>query len=114
MNIESRKLTREMLPDSTMSVGAQILLTSGYLVVCMDYVPTSRDEFCNMKLGALLEEPFVPGQALKVTGSAMMVYAASKDEILTRLKSDPFAREGVWDVDNVKIFPFFRPNRNPV
>lgn len=37
-------------------------------------------------------------------GSAMVVVAASEDEVLRRIRDDPYAKRGVWDVDRARIW----------
>ena len=53
--------------------------------------------------GATLEE--VPESddpsTWKFNGSTIVVEASSKEEVIGILKSDVYAKEGVWDVDNV-------------
>ncbi|KAF7553479.1 hypothetical protein G7Z17_g3602 [Cylindrodendrum hubeiense] len=43
-------------------------------------------------LGATLEEPFSPGQSIKITGSAMIVFASTRETVLARLKDDPLSK----------------------
>ena len=40
-----------------------------------------------------------------MNGSTMVIVAESKDEILSLLREDIYAKSGVWDVDNVSILP---------
>ena len=44
----------------------------------------------------------------------MLVYAASKDDVLRRLREDVFVKEGIWNIDQAQIYPFFRPKRVPI
>ncbi|KAM5369659.1 hypothetical protein ACJZ2D_008918 [Fusarium nematophilum] len=64
--------------------------------------------------GATLKERVTPGQAPDITGSAMMVFATSREDVLARLKDDPLVKERIWDLDNAQIHPFYRPKRVPV
>ncbi|KAI5963583.1 uncharacterized protein KGF55_002463 [Candida pseudojiufengensis] len=41
----------------------------------------------------------------KFAGSSFHLVANSKDEIYDFLKKDIYAREGIWDLNNVQIFP---------
>ena len=65
-------------------------------------------------LGATLKDCVTPGQPPHITGSAMLVYALSRDYVLARLKNDPLVKERIWDLENATIHPFFRPKRGPV
>ncbi|KAB5554413.1 hypothetical protein GE09DRAFT_1120880 [Coniochaeta sp. 2T2.1] len=57
--------------------------------------------------GAVLHE--VPQdddpKSLKFAGSALIVVAASKDEVLEILKKDVYVGAGVWDLENTQIWP---------
>ncbi|KAI8233239.1 hypothetical protein K4K54_010789 [Colletotrichum sp. SAR 10_86] len=64
--------------------------------------------------GATLAEPVDPGRPPHITGSAMLIFAPTREDVLDRLKNDPLTKEGVWDINNVQIYPFFRPKRVPV
>ncbi|KAH8747935.1 hypothetical protein F5883DRAFT_653349 [Diaporthe sp. PMI_573] len=64
--------------------------------------------------GATLKDCVTPGQPPHITGSAMLVYALSRDYVLARLKNDPLVKERIWDLENATIHPFFRPKRGPV
>lgn len=39
-------------------------------------------------------------------GSVMVLRDVTRDKIYKLLESDLFIQEGIWDWDNVKIFPF--------
>ncbi|KAI5951049.1 hypothetical protein KGF54_004123 [Candida jiufengensis] len=41
----------------------------------------------------------------KFAGSSFHLVADSKDEIFDFLKKDIYAKEGIWDLENVQIFP---------
>ncbi|KAL5118339.1 hypothetical protein ACEQ8H_003688 [Pleosporales sp. CAS-2024a] len=58
--------------------------------------------------GAMLEEPIREGDAgpPKMKGSAMLIGAKTREEVLERLKKDVYVEKGVWDVDKVQIIPF--------
>lgn len=56
--------------------------------------------------GAFLEEPVKEGETPKMKGSAMLIRANSKEEVVERLKNDVYVTGGVWDWDKVQIFPF--------
>ena len=36
----------------------------------------------------------------------MLAYAESKEEVLAKLSEDEYAKNGVWDLDKVQIWPF--------
>jgi hypothetical protein len=56
--------------------------------------------------GALLDEVPAEGDALKFKGSAMVALASSKEEVLEQLKSDVYAKNGVWDFTKVRILSY--------
>jgi len=39
--------------------------------------------------------------SLKMSGSTIVIVAESKEEVLATLRDDVYAKNGVWDVDNV-------------
>jgi hypothetical protein len=39
-------------------------------------------------------------------GSAMLIGAKTKEEVIERVKKDVYVNEGVWDVDSIQIIPF--------
>ncbi|KAH7116325.1 hypothetical protein EDB81DRAFT_892469 [Dactylonectria macrodidyma] len=51
---------------------------------------------------------------VKLTGSALICRAVSKDVIETRIKSDAFYKDGVWDPDTLVIVPFVSTMRQPL
>ncbi|KAK7190815.1 hypothetical protein DPSP01_007915 [Paraphaeosphaeria sporulosa] len=56
--------------------------------------------------GAMLEEPITEGQAPKMKGSAMLIGASSREEVVERLKKDVYVKGEVWDWSKVQIIPF--------
>ncbi|EAT87266.1 hypothetical protein SNOG_04875 [Parastagonospora nodorum SN15] len=58
--------------------------------------------------GAMLEEPIKEGDSgpPKMKGSAMLIGAKTREEVVERLKKDVYVQEGVWDVEKVEIIPF--------
>jgi len=58
--------------------------------------------------GAMLEEPIKEGDTNppKMKGSAMLVGARSKEEVVERLKKDVYVTGQVWDWEKVQIIPF--------
>lgn len=54
--------------------------------------------------GAMLEDTPKEGEGLKINGSVMMAVAASKEEVLEKIKKDVYANEGVWDMEKVSFF----------
>jgi len=63
--------------------------------------------------GALLEEVPKEGEALKIQGSAVIALASSKEEVLEVLKNDIYAKNDVWDLSKVQIYPFKCAFRHP-
>ncbi|KAF2740658.1 hypothetical protein EJ04DRAFT_507679 [Polyplosphaeria fusca] len=56
--------------------------------------------------GAMLEEPVKEGETPKMKGSAMLVGAKTKEEVVERLTKDIYVTGGVWDWNKVQIIPF--------
>ncbi|KAF1922043.1 hypothetical protein BDU57DRAFT_554021 [Ampelomyces quisqualis] len=58
--------------------------------------------------GAMLEEPVQEGDSgpPKMKGSAMLVGAKTREEVVARLKLDVYVAQGVWDVEKAQIIPF--------
>lgn len=54
--------------------------------------------------GAIYNEPKAPGEERTFAGSHMQVVADTKEEALEIIKADTFAKEGVWDLDNLIIY----------
>lgn len=54
----------------------------------------------------MLEEPVKEGEAPKMKGSAMLIGAHTKEEVLERLKKDVYVEGKVWDWEKVQIIPF--------
>ncbi|KAF2833412.1 hypothetical protein CC86DRAFT_376585 [Ophiobolus disseminans] len=58
--------------------------------------------------GAMLEEPIQAGDANppKMKGSACLIGAQTREEVVERLKRDVYVEGGVWDMEKVQIIPF--------
>lgn len=56
----------------------------------------------------MLEEPIKEGDAgpPKMNGSAMLIGAKTKEEVVERLEKDVYVSGGVWDLSKVQIIPF--------
>jgi hypothetical protein len=56
----------------------------------------------------MLEEPIKEGDTAppKMKGSAMLVGARTKEEVVERLKKDVYVTGNVWDWEKVQIIPF--------
>ncbi|KAF1991103.1 hypothetical protein K402DRAFT_400582 [Aulographum hederae CBS 113979] len=56
--------------------------------------------------GAFMSEVPKPGETPDMLGSAMVAVAATKEEVLERLKKDVYTTGEVWDWEKVQIWPF--------
>ncbi|KAF2707070.1 hypothetical protein K504DRAFT_49565 [Pleomassaria siparia CBS 279.74] len=58
--------------------------------------------------GAMLEEPVKEGDTSppKMKGSALLVAAQTKEEVVERLQKDAYFKNEVWDWAKVQIIPF--------
>lgn len=56
----------------------------------------------------MLEEPIKEGDSgpPKMKGSAMLIGAKTREEVVERLKQDVYVAQGVWDVEKAQIIPF--------
>lgn len=53
-------------------------------------------------IGAFLSDVPKEGEPLKIIGSAMVALAATKEEVVERLKADVYNANGVWDLSKVR------------
>ncbi|WEW55486.1 hypothetical protein PRK78_000917 [Emydomyces testavorans] len=56
--------------------------------------------------GAVLSHHPKEGEAPPMKGSALIIQADSEEEIRETLAKDIYATSGVWDLDNMKFYPF--------
>ncbi|KAL4863671.1 hypothetical protein BDV12DRAFT_177229 [Aspergillus spectabilis] len=56
--------------------------------------------------GATLERHPGDGESPCMNGSFMLVYAATEEEARSRVLDDVYAKNQVWDVANMEIWPF--------
>lgn len=54
----------------------------------------------------MLKEPVKEGETPKMYGSACLIGAATKEEVIERLKKDIYVTGEVWDWSKVQIIPF--------
>jgi hypothetical protein len=61
-----------------------------------------------LSVGAMLEEPIKEGDTNppKMKGSAMLIGARSREEVVERLEKDVYVTGQVWDWEKVQIIPF--------
>lgn len=52
--------------------------------------------------GALLDDPFKEGEAMKINGSAMLVTADTKEDAMKLIESDIYYKSGVWNPEKVR------------
>jgi uncharacterized protein YciI len=66
--------------------------------------------FTNMRfvclVGAMLHTPLKDGEPPQATGSAMLIGAKTREEVVERLQKDVYVKDGVWDWEKVQIIPF--------
>lgn len=46
-----------------------------------------------------------PDKDIPYAGSAMVVRAESEEEVRRQIREDPYTKGGVWDSENVRIWP---------
>lgn len=54
----------------------------------------------------MLDEPLKEGDTPKMKGSAMLIGAKTKEEVIERLQKDVYVKGEVWDLSKVQIIPF--------
>lgn len=54
--------------------------------------------------GAFMDKPPAEGEPLSLKGSVMLAMAGSKDEVLEKLRADPYFEANVWDFEKVSGF----------
>lgn len=53
----------------------------------------------------MLEEIPEEGEGPKIRGSVMLALADSREEVLKALQDDIYYKSGVWDWDQLQIYP---------
>jgi uncharacterized protein YciI len=66
----------------------------------------SRGRGADGDTGAMLEEPIKEGETPQMKGSACLIGAKTKEEVMERMKQDVYVKDGVWDLEKVQIIPF--------
>lgn len=56
--------------------------------------------------GAIYNEPTTPGGERTFAGSHLQISADSREEALKIIQGDIFAKEGIWDLDNIILYQF--------
>ena len=56
--------------------------------------------------GATLAKHGAEGEQPDMNGSVMLIKAESEEKVWERIKKDPYAEGGVWNVDEVRVMPF--------
>ena len=71
-------------------------------------VPRKDKANANVFVGAMLEEPIKEGDTgpPKMKGSACLIGAKTREEVVERLKQDVYVKEGVWNLEDMQIIPF--------
>jgi len=46
----------------------------------------------------------LPDKDIPFAGSAMVVIAESREEVMRKIREDPYTKGGVWDADNARIW----------
>lgn len=64
--------------------------------------------------GALYNEPTTPGAEPTSAGSHLQVVADTKEEVLELIHKDIFAKNGIWDLENIIIYRFGCAVRQPM
>ncbi|KAH6995259.1 hypothetical protein EDB80DRAFT_689267 [Ilyonectria destructans] len=65
-------------------------------------------------LGGYCVDEHGKGNDTKLTGSALIARAPSKDVVEARIKNDSFYKDGVWDPETLMILPYVSTIRQPL
>ncbi|KAF2142300.1 uncharacterized protein K452DRAFT_227008 [Aplosporella prunicola CBS 121167] len=97
-----------ILPDQPDALDRRLAVRQEHLQTLLSPTHTPQDFW--LLGGAFMDAsaPFPPpdGETPKMAGSVMLALAESREEVLERLKADVYAREGVWEWEKVRIYPF--------
>ena len=63
--------------------------------------------------GAIFNEPTTPGGERTFAGSHLQIVADTKEDALKVIHNDIFAKEGIWDLENIIIYQFGCAVREP-
>lgn len=63
--------------------------------------------------GAIYQDVSPEGKLSNFAGSHLQIVADTKEEALEIVKGDVFAKEGIWDLENIIIYPFGCAVRQP-
>ncbi|KAL7626113.1 hypothetical protein AAE478_002883 [Parahypoxylon ruwenzoriense] len=62
----------------------------------------------------LASHPKNADEGLAITGSALLIRAATESDVRALISDDPYAKLGVWDIDNATITPYMCAVRKPL
>ncbi|KAB8281803.1 hypothetical protein B0I72DRAFT_141568 [Yarrowia lipolytica] len=115
-------VARQLRPFSTSSPAMQFFLVQvadkpGMLEKRMSLRPAHLEALQNKSAGnnfiicggGVADKHPGAGETPQVTGSTLIVQTDDRDSIVEKLKGDVYAKEGVWDLTNVKIQAMFMP-----
>lgn len=63
--------------------------------------------------GAIYNEPKEPDGERTFAGSHLQIVADTKEEALELIHNDVFAKNGIWDLDNIVLYQFGCAVRKP-
>jgi uncharacterized protein YciI len=91
-----------ILPDHANSLHKRVAVRPKHLEKLTPYVQAGDVVFGGATLSAHPKE----GEQPDMTGSAMLIKAESEEALREWLASDEYTKGGVWNLDEVKIYPF--------
>ncbi|KAH3900248.1 YciI family protein SCDLUD_003220 [Saccharomycodes ludwigii] len=68
-------------------------------------IPPNVENGKIVSAGAIYKD-VIDGKPTNFAGSMLNLVADTKEEALDIIRNDVFAKNGVWDVENVLIYPF--------
>ncbi|KAG5368480.1 hypothetical protein CJU90_0683 [Yarrowia sp. C11] len=115
-------VARQLRPFSSSSSPMQFFLVQvadkpGVLEKRMSLRPAHLEALENKSAGAnfiicgggVADVHPAAGETPQVTGSTLIVQTDDRDSIVEKLKGDVYAKEGIWDLEQVKIQAMFMP-----
>lgn len=90
-----------VIPDKPNALSTRVSMRDKHLAGLKPLVQSGKALFG----GALLEEHPPEGAPWKFKGSAVLLTAETEAEVRKVLENDTYAKNGVWDLENLQIFP---------
>lgn len=102
-----KKLTKKMVEWCVLVFDKKGTDRSACRAAHLAAIPQSVEAGIVTNAGAIFHEiPSPSHEKPPFAGSAFNIVADSKEEVLEFLKKDIYAKEGIWDLENVVMYPY--------